>query len=264
MAIQLNDRDQLIFKLIEEHEVLLEKHISWFLADKDKPVLIRDRLRKLFYLDYLICHRHGSKLPWWTTPTKPLVYILSPMARTLSGMEATQVEVFDNNFQRHHLEVANLRMLYLVAQKASQIDNFTWKTIKAEEKKATQLDAIASYNAGGTTLKVGLVNSLNNLNGQVETLEKLEKAISAQKLDSILVTSRDETSQKVVQELVKKRAGNLRMRTFFATHHELYKDGIVGTHWQTADSQSFTPTTHNQIIPPVAYMAPGAAQPLAI
>jgi hypothetical protein len=32
MAIQLNDRDQLIFKLIDEHEVLLEKHISWFIA----------------------------------------------------------------------------------------------------------------------------------------------------------------------------------------------------------------------------------------
>ena len=60
MAIQLNSRDELIFKLLEEHEVLLEKHISYFIADDAKPVLIRDRLRKLFYLDYLICQDRKS------------------------------------------------------------------------------------------------------------------------------------------------------------------------------------------------------------
>src|ERR1700682_2755753 len=83
MAIQLNERDHLIFKLISEHQVLLEKHIAWFISCDDKPVLIRDRLRKLFYLDYLLCERHGGKLPWWTTPTTPLVYMLSPMSRQL-------------------------------------------------------------------------------------------------------------------------------------------------------------------------------------
>src|SRR6185437_6150778 len=80
MAIQLNERDYQIFKLLDEHQVLLEKHILWFVAADDKPVLIRDRLRKLFYLDYLICQRHDNKLPWWTTPTKPLVYMLAPLA----------------------------------------------------------------------------------------------------------------------------------------------------------------------------------------
>src|SRR6185369_2378013 len=121
MAIQLNDRDQLIFKLIDEHQVLLEKHISYFISNDGKPVLIRDRLRKLFYLDYLLCHRHGTKLPWWTTPTKPLVYMLSPMARSVSGISQDETDRFDANWQRHHLEVANIRMLYLIAKNEGKV-----------------------------------------------------------------------------------------------------------------------------------------------
>lgn len=130
MAIQLNDRDQLIFKLVDEHQVLLEKHISWFISGDDKPVLIRDRLRKLFYLDYLLCHRHGTKLPWWTTPTKPLVYMLSPLARTVSGCAEADIDLFDADVQRHLLEVANLRMLHLQGVKDGHLSDFTWQTCK--------------------------------------------------------------------------------------------------------------------------------------
>src|SRR5580693_4875093 len=122
MAIQLNDRDHLIFKLIEEHQVLLEKHISWFIAPDDKPVLIRDRLRKLFYLDYLLCQRHSTKLPWWTTPTKPLVYMLSPMSKNISGTEEENLDLLDSSVQRHLLEVANIKMLALMAQQAGEIN----------------------------------------------------------------------------------------------------------------------------------------------
>src|SRR5271156_5214028 len=118
MAIQLNDRDQLIFKLIDEHQVLLEKHISWFISGEDKPVLIRDRLRKLFYLDYLLCQRHNTKLPWWTTPTKPLVYMLSPMSKSLFPISESSIDLLDNDTQRHLLEIANIRMMCLVAQRA--------------------------------------------------------------------------------------------------------------------------------------------------
>ena len=97
MAIQLNERDYLIFKLLAEHNVLLEKHIAWFISQEDKPVLIRDRLRKLFYLDYLLCQRYDNKLPWWTTPTKPLVYMLTPLARTMSGNDKDgHSETMDN------------------------------------------------------------------------------------------------------------------------------------------------------------------------
>src|SRR5271154_3585840 len=134
MAIQLNDRDELIFNLIEEHHVLLEKHIAWFISGEDKPVLIRDRLRKLFYLDYLLCHRHGTKLPWWTTPTKPLVYMLSPMTRSIVGCSASEIDLFDSDVQRHLLEIANLRMLHLMGVKDGQIKDFEWTTVGEGDK----------------------------------------------------------------------------------------------------------------------------------
>src|SRR5271156_2633210 len=110
MAIQLSERDYLIFKLLAEHNVLLEKHIAWFIAAEDKPVLIRDRLRKLFYLDYLLCQRYDEKLPWWTTPTKPLVYKLAPLAKAMSGLKNLEGELIDNQQEQKFLEVANIRM----------------------------------------------------------------------------------------------------------------------------------------------------------
>src|SRR5438270_8227901 len=117
MAIQLSERDNLIFRFIDEHQVLLEKHIAWFISCDEKHVLIRDRLRKLVYLDYLLCERHGGKLPWWTTPTKPLVYMLSPMTRQLMRAADCEFDLAHAETQRHLLEVANLRMLFLVDQK---------------------------------------------------------------------------------------------------------------------------------------------------
>jgi hypothetical protein len=237
MAIQLNDRDHLIFKLIDEHEVLLEKHISWFIAGEEKPVLIRDRLRKLFYLDYLLCHRHGSKLPWWTTPTKPLVYMLSPMTRGLSGFEDNQDELLSNEFQRHHLEVANLRMLYLVAQKDQQICDFTWKTMKAERITETGLDAKAVFNCGGSATKVGLVNNLLSGCAQ-DKLSTLAGALTAENIDSILLISRDDQDRSALQKAIIDFGGDLATRAFFATHQELYRDGIVGTRWQLANGES--------------------------
>jgi len=236
MAIQLNDRDHLIFKLIDEHEVLLEKHISWFIAGDDKPVLIRDRLRKLFYLDYLLCHRHGSKLPWWTTPTKPLVYMLSPMTRGISGFADNQDELLSNDFQRHHLEVANLRMLYLVAQKDQQICDFVWKTMKHERVTETGLDAKATFNCGGFATRVGLVN---NLQGDCATakLDKLAQSLSQENIEAVLLISRDDHDKSAMQDAIIKFGGELATKTFFATHQELYRDGIVGVGWVMANGQ---------------------------
>jgi hypothetical protein len=234
MAIQLNDRDHLIFKLIDEHEVLLEKHISWFIAGDDKPVLIRDRLRKLFYLDYLLCHRHGSKLPWWTTPTKPLVYMLSPMARTLSAAGEAQDDIFENDFQRHHLEVANLRMLYLIAQKNGLVTDLQWQTFKRAKKEVTSLDARVTFSALGTTHKVGLVN-----NPDCDSLlaDKLNSALAAEDIDTVLLISRDEVAQKALQDLIA-TTGSLSQHTIFATHQDLYREGIAGSSWQTASGKA--------------------------
>lgn len=234
MAIQLNDRDHLIFKLIDEHEVLLEKHISWFIAGDDKPVLIRDRLRKLFYLDYLLCHRHGSKLPWWTTPTKPLVYMLSPMARTLCAAGEAQDDIFENDFQRHHLEVANLRMLYLIAQKNGLVLNFQWDTIRRTKKDETGLDARVTFSALGLDHKVGLVN---NPDADSTLVTKLSSALAKEDIETIMLISRDEAAQKALQTLVATNP-NLSQHTIFATHQDLYRDGIAGDSWQTASGQS--------------------------
>ncbi len=240
MAIQLNERDQLIFKLIDEHEVLLEKHISWFIAQDDKPVLIRDRLRKLFYLDYLICHRHGSKLPWWTTPTKPLVYMLSPMARKMSGFAENSEDILDNDFQRYHLEVANLRMLFLVAQKNGTISDFQWSTCKGERKKETGLCAKVTYNCGGKTLTLGIVN---HAPGVVPDAEHLNKALVAEKLDWLLFISQEERACDAGIE-----------RALVATHQDLYREGIISNAWRKANGDCVDLTT-GAVVPTPAYMS---------
>lgn len=222
MAIQLNSRDELIFKLIEEHEVLLEKHISYFIADDAKPVLIRDRLRKLFYLDYLICHRHNTKLPWWTTPTKPLVYML-----TNTKSEAS--DRFDADWQRHHLEVANLRMLYLQAQQEGHISNFNWKTLKDE-----MIHALVEFDCKGKKHKIGIIN---NFKASDDWSNKIDQLVSEMQLTGIFIVSRDNESQKESQKLFAQ--SHLDKSVFFCVHQEMYQSGIVSKVWQNAKHEQF-------------------------
>jgi hypothetical protein len=230
MAIQLNDRDHLIFKLIDEHQVLLEKHISWFISGDDKPVLIRDRLRKLFYLDYLLCHRHGTKLPWWTTPTKPLVYMLSPLTRAISGSDESEVDLFDCNIQRHLLEVANLRMLHLQGVRDGQISNFEWTTCKKSAEGLKHLDAIVTFKADSRDHKLGIINHPAATD---KLVSEIESAIKTHGIQSVLIVSRDEAHQQAVQRIIS--ASSISRRVFFSTHHELYKTGVVSSRWQGAD-----------------------------
>lgn len=259
MAIQLNERDQLIFKLIDEHEVLLEKHISWFIAGDDKPVLIRDRLRKLFYLDYLLCHRHGSKLPWWTTPTKPLVYVLSSMARKANGFEENQDDVMDNDFQRHHLEIANLRMLFLVAQKNGQIKNFTWTTFKKDRQKDTGLNAKVTFEANGKTVTLGLVNHWTMVEG---LNEKLTKSAVSEGLDHTLVIAREEADKKGAQ-MAFVAQGCLSDKALFSTHQDLYREGILDSGWQTARGEAFNLASQSVVTEP-AFISNYTTPPIAV
>jgi hypothetical protein len=230
MAIQLNDRDQLIFKLIDEHQVLLEKHISWFISGDDKPVLIRDRLRKLFYLDYLLCHRHGTKLPWWTTPTKPLVYMLSGMTRNVSGLPDEEADLMDAEVQRHLLEVANLRMMCLIGVKDGDISNFEWTTIKGASKN---LDAKVRFEANGKSHKLGIIN---HPACGTEVIAHIENAIKCDGVESVMIVSRDEAHQTAIQSLL--NASSVAKHCIFATHHELYKSGIVKSKWLCADQKT--------------------------
>lgn len=232
MAIQLNERDHLIFKLIDEHQVLLEKHISWFISGDDKPVLIRDRLRKLFYLDYLLCHRHGTKLPWWTTPTKPLVYMLAPLTRTISGLKDDEIDLFDAEVQRHLLEVANLRMMLLIGVKDNEIADLVWTTCKATEGKTKHVDATVSFKAGNKNHKLGIVN---HPAADAQLAINVQQAIK-DGVESVLIVSRDEAHQSAIQELL--ATTSVSKNVFFSTHHEVYKSGIVKSDWQGADKRS--------------------------
>lgn len=237
MAIQLNDRDHLIFKLIDEHQVLLEKHISWFISGDDKPVLIRDRLRKLFYLDYLLCHRHATKLPWWTTPTKPLVYMLSSMTRSVSGLAEEEIDLFDSDVQRHLLEVANIRMLFLVGVRDTQIREFEWTTCKLKNGEARGLDAKAVFRCGDTAHRVGIMNHPTIS----ETLvPSIESSLQDTGIEKILIVSRDDAHQVQLQKALAGASSMVRNRCLFATHHELYRTGIVVSNWQSCEAISST------------------------
>jgi hypothetical protein len=245
MAIQLNDRDHLIFKLIDEHQVLLEKHISWFISGDDKPVLIRDRLRKLFYLDYLLCHRHATKLPWWTTPTKPLVYMLSSMSRTVSGLAEEEIDLFDADIQRHLLEVANIRMLFLVGVRDTQIREFDWMTSKLKKGEIKRLDAKATFRCGDSAHRVGIMNHPTISEALIPSIES---SLQETGIEKILIVSRDDAHQVQLQKFLAGASSMVRNRCLFATHHELYRSGIVVSNWQSCEAVSSTAFRPSAII----------------
>lgn len=232
MAIQLNERDNLIFKLLDEHQVLLEKHISFFISADQKPVLIRDRLRKLFYLDYLLCQRHKETLPWWTTPTKPLVYTLSPMSRDVIGANEidSNLDLNDCNMQRHLLEVANLRMLFLIDEKDALISNFSWTTCNAIRGGSPHLDAKVSFVRNAMTHRVGIINHPTASSAEALST-RLKNALAEDDVETVWIISRDEAFQESLQKLAT-HIPELTARVAFATHQELYKSGIVKTRWQ--------------------------------
>jgi hypothetical protein len=127
-------------------------------------------------------------------------------------------------------------MLYLMAQKDQQICEFSWKTMKQERQSETALDAKATFNCGGSASRVGLVN---NLRGDCTraTMEKLASSLSQENIESILFISRDDADKTALQKSFLAFGEKLATRAFFATHQELYRDGIVGTRWQTANGQ---------------------------
>ncbi len=236
MAIQLNERDHLIFKYVEEHQVLLEKHIAWFISVDQKPVLIRDRLRKLFYLDYLLCQRHKNTLPWWTTPTKPLVYTLASLTRGLISAPETQLDLSDADVQRHLLEIANLRMLFMMDESENLIGELDWKTCRAHRGGVQHLDAKVSFERNGVAHRIGIVN--HPASDADSLMNRLETALTDDDVDMVWIVSRDEDHQMKLQQCIAKAVGTeskLNQRLAFATHQELYKVGMVKTRWQTVD-----------------------------
>lgn len=235
MAIQLSDRDMLIFKFIEEHQVLLEKHIAWFISCDEKPVLIRDRLRKLFYLDYLLCERHAGKLPWWSTPTKPLVYMLSPMTRQLVSAEeeGSDNDLGNCEIQRHLLEIANLRMLFLVDQKEGLISDCQWTTTQKKEASDLSPDATVTFKRNNALHRVAIFNHPSATKENL--IRATEEALASGKADMIWIVCRDDQSQRAIQQVL--QGLPVAARIAFATHQELYKAGVVKAKWQGVEQQ---------------------------
>jgi len=245
MAIQLSERDMMIFKFIEEHHVLLEKHIAWFISCDEKPVLIRDRLRKLFYLDYLLCQRHAGKLPWWTTPTKPLVYMLSPMARGMvSGVES-EMDLSETDIQRHLLEVANMRMIFLTDQKAGLISDFSWNTIPCDG--LATIPATVSFKRNGTQHRAAIINNFGLSAEKVQ--DSAETILKDGTVDMVWIVSSDDAQQDKMQlALASASVGN---RLAFTTHQEIYKSGIAKSRWQSVNKQ-FAPVITDSVVQNIA------------
>lgn len=233
MAIQLSDRDTQIFRFIDEHQVLLEKHIAWFISCDEKPVLIRDRLRKLFYLDYLLCERHGGKLPWWTTPTKPLVYMLSPMTRQLLRAGDSTFDLSDCETQRHLLEVANLRMLFLMDQKESLIGDCNWTTTKKSKIDDATTDACVTFKRNEVTQKIAIINHPTISTESI--INVVTEATSNGSCDAIWIISRDDAHQRQLQKALVSSA--VASKIAFTTHQDIYKSGVVKAKWQSAGEQ---------------------------
>ncbi|MBY0356871.1 MAG: hypothetical protein K2W82_02635 [Candidatus Obscuribacterales bacterium] len=252
MAIQLSERDVMIFKFIEEHHVLLEKHIAWFISCDDKPVLIRDRLRKLFYLDYLFCQRHGGKLPWWTTPTKPLVYMLSPLARSVANAKESEIDISDHEMQRYLLEIANLRMLFLMEQKSGMISDFSWLTREIGKEEA--IASIVSFRRNGALHRIGIVNHQSMSAEQI--IKSAQAVLDSGKTDMIWIISKDDAQQDQLQKTMS--ASSFSSRLAFVTHQEIYRSGIVKSKWQSVNKQ-FAPVIADSTVEPLANWNPTLA-----
>jgi hypothetical protein len=154
------------------------------------------------------------------------------MTRNISGFDEQELDLCDSDVQRHLLEVANVRMLFLVGVRDGLIKDFEWNTIKATKGAVGKLDATATFSSSGLSYKVGIINHPAINDG---LLSSLEQQVQECGIDKLFIVSRDDVHQAQLQKLI---AGNalLKSRCLFSTHHELYRVGVVISSWQTCDA----------------------------
>jgi hypothetical protein len=239
MPVQLTDRDYEIFKVIEEHGVLLEKHISYFLPANGKPSFVRDRLRRLSYCEYVVTGTHDSMLSWWTSPTKPLMYALSPATRELIGAKDHDRDLGHFQYQRHLLEVANIRMLFHRDERQGRISGVQWTTKSRTPQQAAGLDAKVSFLYQGKIQKIGIINQASR---EIEDLaRRLESTIAEEDVDLVCVIAADQSRLQAIQSHLAGATGNASVfkdRVVLTTHKQLYKSGIVDGTWQDIEKNN--------------------------
>ena len=220
MAIELNERDYLIFKRVEEHRALLEKHISWLICNDDHMAVIRNRLRKLYFCGYLLRDQHSEPLAWLETPSTAFVYRLSSAARSVSGCEQLDEDLLGSDEFAHYIELANLRTLFLREMKAHRISDCSWKTI--ERLDAPNIDATVSFNVCDKHYLFGV---LNHPRLDDSLCDKIQSFLNQQVNYKLLIVSSEESHQRALRKMI--NVSNLSGRCLLSTHRQLYKCGIV-------------------------------------
>ena len=158
--------------------------------------------------------------------------MLSGISRSVAEVAEESLDLYDSEVQRHFLEVANLRMLGLIDQKDERLTNFKWTTVKTTgEKKA--VDANVSFSLNGKTHKVAIVN---HAAATTDLNILIDDAITSG-AEHVLLVSRDDAHQEILQKIVAQSGSVNVKRCLFATHHEIYREGLVVTHWMTADQK---------------------------
>src|SRR5262249_27258463 len=190
MPVRLTERDHAIFRLIDEHGLLLEKHIANFLWSDQKPSFVRDRLRRLQYFDYVVCSTHDGKLSWWNSPTKPLMYALSPMTRELIGASDYELDLRHFEIQRHLLEVANLRMIFHKDEQNGKISNLQWTTCRPQSNRLCALDARVSLVYKDKLHNIGVLNQSSTEFDS--TVSRLTAAVGDDAVETVCVISADQ------------------------------------------------------------------------
>src|SRR5262249_37262655 len=148
--------------------------------------------------------------------------------RTLIGARERERDLGHFEYQRHLLEVANIRMLFHRDERESRIAGVQWIMKRETSQPAATLDAKVSFLYRGTLRKIGIINlASRDLDGLIE---RLEAAIADEDVDFVFVITSDKTRLQAIQKHIAGALGDapiLKDRVALATHKQLYKLGIV-------------------------------------
>jgi hypothetical protein len=186
------------------------------------------------------------------------------MTRSVSGLAEEEIDLFDSEIQRHLLEVANIRMLFLVGVRDTQIREFQWTTNKMKKGETKSLDAKATFRCGESAHRVGIMNHPTISDTLIQSIES---SLQETGVEKILIVSRDDAHQALLQKFLAGASSMVRNRCLFATHHELYRSGILVSNWQSCEavsSTAFRPATSGSIIDAKNWASPMMVAPITV